>query len=151
TIESSASSLAYVNAALPREDSGLDKSGSIASATISADPTGQVVLRLPTIPAGQGHETALAQIVADELGITPDDVEVVTTIDTNLSDWSITSGNYANRFSGADTTAAVLAARKMAAKFKRLAAAALDSTPDQIELSGGRARVAGRNIDISLK
>src|SRR5262249_26225549 len=74
TIESSASSLAYVNAALPREDSGLDKSGSIASATISADPTGQVVLRLPTIPAGQGHETALAQIVADELGITPDDV-----------------------------------------------------------------------------
>jgi 2-furoyl-CoA dehydrogenase large subunit len=151
SIESSASSLAYVNAALPREESGLDKSGGIASATITADPTGQIVLRLPTIPAGQGHETALAQIVADELGITPDDVEVITTIDTNLSDWSITSGNYANRFSGADTTAAVLAARKMAAKFKRLAAAKLDSTPDQIELREGRARVAGHNIDVSLK
>ena len=107
----------------PHNDAGLDKSGGIASATISADPAGQIILRIPTIPAGQGHETALAQIVADELGITPDDVEVVTTIDTSLNDWSITSGNYANRFSGADTTAAVLAARKMAEKFKRLAAA----------------------------
>jgi 2-furoyl-CoA dehydrogenase large subunit len=151
SIESSASSLAYVNVALPRDEVGLDKSGSVASATISADPGGQIVLRLPTIPAGQGHETALAQIVADELGITPNDVDVVTTIDTSLNDWSIASGNYANRFSGADTTSAVLAAQKMAAKFKRLAAAMLDSTPEQIELREGRARVIGRNVDVSLK
>jgi 2-furoyl-CoA dehydrogenase large subunit len=150
-IESSASSLAYVNAALPHTEAALDKSGGIAFATILADPAGQILLRLPTIPAGQGHETALAQIVADELGITPDDVDVVTTIDTSLNDWSITAGNYANRFSGADTTAAVLAARKMAAKFKRLAAARLQSTPDRIELRGGKAKVIGSDVDISLK
>jgi 2-furoyl-CoA dehydrogenase large subunit len=151
SIESSASSLAYVNAALPPGEVGLDKSGGASAATIVADPSGQILLRLPTIPAGQGHITALAQIVADELGLTPDDIEVITAIDTSLSDWSITSGNYANRFSGADSTAAVVAARKAAAKFKRLAAAMLDSTPEQIELRGGRAHVIGRNVDVSLK
>jgi 2-furoyl-CoA dehydrogenase large subunit len=151
SVESSASSLAYVNVALPTGGGGNDKSGGIASATISADPGGRIVLRLPTLPAGQGHETALSQIIADELGVAPDDIDVVTSIDTNMSDWSITSGNYANRFSSADSNAAVLAARKMAAKFRRLAAAKLECHPDDIELSDGRARVKGRNIDISLK
>lgn len=151
SVESSASSLAYVNVALPHDEAVLDKSGGVARATIAADPGGQIVLRLPTVPAGQGHVTALAQIVADELGVTPDDVEIITAIDTSLSDWSIASGNYANRFSGADTTAAVRAARQMAAKFKRLAAARLSSTPQQIELRDGRARVIGRNVDVSLK
>ncbi len=151
SMESSASSLAYVNVALPYSEAGSDKSGGVAQATVVADPGGQITLRLPTIPAGQGHVTALAQIVADELGVTPDDVEVITAIDTSLNDWSIASGNYANRFAGADTSAAVLAARKMAAKFKRLAAAMLDSAPEQIELRDGRARVIGRNVDVSLK
>ncbi len=151
SVESSASSLAYVDAALPKEENARNKSGGISIATVSADPSGQIVLRLPTVPAGQGHETALSQLVADEIGIAPDDIEVVTTIDTSFSDWSIASGNYANRFSGADTTAAVLAARQVAGKFRRLAAAALDALPDEIELKDGYARVTDRNASISLK
>lgn len=153
SIESSASSLAYVNAALTSEDraNSPDKSGGLATATLSADAGGQFILRLPTVPAGQGHETVLAQIVADELGLQPDDVEVITQIDTGLSDWSITSGNYANRFSGADSTAAVLAARKVGAKLRRMAAAALSCDPADIDLKDGYAQVRGRNSSMRLK
>lgn len=153
SIESSASSLAYVNAALTPEQraKSADKSGGLATATLSADAGGQFILKLPTVPAGQGHETVLAQIVADELGLEPDDVVVMTQIDTGLSDWSITSGNYSNRFSGADTTAAVLAARKVATKLRRMAAAALSCEPDEIELADGYAQIRGRNRNIRLK
>ncbi|MEK7878020.1 MAG: molybdopterin cofactor-binding domain-containing protein [Pseudomonadota bacterium] len=152
-VETSSSSLAYVNAALSNEERAKtsEKSGGHATATLSADPAGRFILRLATVPAGQGHETVLSQIVADELGIRPEEVEVVTSIDTNLGDWSIASGNYTNRFSGADTTAAVLAARKVAAKFRLLAAAALSCLPDEIELADGLARVKSRNIHTSLK
>lgn len=153
SVESSASSLAYVNAALTPEQraKSTDKSGGLAMATLSADPGGQFTLRLPTVPAGQGHATVLSQIVADELGLRPEDIEVVTELDTSLTDWSITSGNYANRFSGADTTAALFAARKVAQKLKVMAASALSCTPDEIELRDGLARVKQRNAHIRVK
>ena len=48
--------------------------GSRPSVEISAE--GQVVVRTGSSPHGQGHETAFAQIAADELGVEPDDVEV---------------------------------------------------------------------------
>lgn len=151
-VESSASSMAYVNAALtPAERSqSSEKSGGAASATIAMDPMGGVVVRIPTVPAGQGHDTVIAQIVADELGLAPSAIEVATTIDTHLSDWSITAGNYANRFSGADSTAVAMAARQVAAKLRRLAAAALEAAPEQIELADGVARVRGGNAHIPL-
>jgi len=153
SVESSASSLAYVNAALTPEEraKSSDKSGGLAMASLSADAGGQFTLRLPTVPAGQGHATVLSQIVADELGLRPEDIEIVTELDTGLSDWSITSGNYANRFSGADTTAAVFAARKVARKLRIMAAAALSCAPDDIELRDGLAQVKHRNANIRLK
>lgn len=153
TIESSASSLAYVNAALTPEQraAGSGKSGGLASATLSADAGGVFTLRLPTIPAGQGHATVLSQLVADEIGLTPDEIHVVTEIDTAFSDWSLTSGNYSNRFSGADTTAAVLAARKVAAKLRLMGAAVLNCSPEEIDLADGAARERGRNSHIAIR
>jgi 2-furoyl-CoA dehydrogenase large subunit len=153
SVESSASSLAYVNAALTLDErrKSSDKSGGLAFATVSADAGGQFSIKLPTVPAGQGHQTVLAQIVADELGLAPGDIQVMTDLDTGSSDWSITSGNYANRFSGADTTAAVMAARRVAAKLRTMAAHALSCPADEIELGDGIARARTRNTSISLK
>ena len=153
SVESSASSLAYVNAALTPEQraASSDKSGGLAVATLSADAGGAFTLRLPTVPAGQGHATVLAQLVADEIGLNPDEINVVTAIDTAFSDWSITSGNYANRFSGADTTAAVFAARKVAAKLRIMAGAALGCPPEEIELVDGVAREKDRNSHIAIR
>ena len=153
SIETSASSLAYVNAALTSEQraASSDKSGGLAMATLSADAGGVFTIRLPTVPAGQGHATVLAQLVADEIGLKPDEINVVTSIDTAHSDWSITSGNYANRFSGADTTAAVFAARKVAEKLRHMAAVGLGCEPGQIELVDGVAREKGCNSNIAIR
>ena len=52
------------------------------AAAIKIDATGSVTVALGTVPQGQGHETVSAQIVADELGIRPDEVTVLTGFDT---------------------------------------------------------------------
>ena len=61
-----------------------------------------------------------AQIVADALGVTPGDVEVVTELDTSTSAWSVASGNYSSRFSGVGAGAVYLAAQKLAAKVQSI-------------------------------
>ena len=83
-VEPSGSNMAYVSLAqTAQERSRTDrKSGANASAVISVDPSGRVTLRLCSTPNGQGHATVAAQIVADELGLHPDDIDVVTDIDT---------------------------------------------------------------------
>ena len=57
-----------------------------------------------------------AFLVADALGVEPEDVEVLTDIDTSTSAWSVASGNYSSRFSGVGAAAVHLAAMKVAAK-----------------------------------
>jgi 2-furoyl-CoA dehydrogenase large subunit len=110
---------------------------------ISVDPSGQVTLRLCSTPNGQGHATVAAQIVAEALGLRPDDIDVVTEIDTLTSAWSIASGNYSNRFASIVVDAIARSARQVADKVKLLAADALDVSSEDIELADGYARVRG--------
>src|SRR5262249_28267911 len=56
------------------------------------------------------------QIVADALGVAPEDVQVLTAVDTSTSAWTVSSGNYSSRFSGVGAGAVHLAAQKLAAK-----------------------------------
>ena len=65
-------------------------------------------------PNGQGHATVAAQIVADKLGLKPDDIDVVTEIDTLTANWSIASGNYSNRFAAIVVDAVAQTADKVA-------------------------------------
>lgn len=153
-VETSGSNMGYINAALTGEEraKGSPKSGGAASATISVDPMGAIVVNVGSTPNGQGHATVVAQVVADQLGVDPADVEVVTELDTLTDGWSITSGNYANRFSVAVTSAAQQAAQNVAATLRRLAAEALDAPLEKVKLVGGRAVVEdGRNISIPLR
>ena len=53
---------------------------------------------LGTTPQGQGHQTVVAQILADELGLDPADITVVDEMDTFTRVWSISSGTYSSRF-----------------------------------------------------
>src|SRR5262249_13059279 len=121
------------------------KSGANASAVVSVDPSGQVTLRLCSTPNGQGHATVAAQIVADALGLHPNDVDVVTEIDTLTSAWSIASGNYSNSFAAIVVDAVAKCAEQVAHKIKLLAADALDAPPEEIELREGYARVRGQS------
>jgi len=122
-VEPSGSNMAYVGLAQTAEQRNRaePKSGANASATLSIDPSGAVSLQLDSTPNGQGHATVAAQIVAGELGLGPEDIEVLTELDTRSTAWSIASGNYSNRFASAVSDVVLVCAQKMAAKLKAMA------------------------------
>ena len=141
-VEPSISNMGYITTLLTpeqRERAGA-KNGALATATVSFDPSGAVTVNVSSVPQGQGHRTVLAQVVADELGLDPDDVVTTTDHDTLKDPWSIASGNYSSRFAGAVAGAAKLAAERIAARLKSIAAPDLNVPIADIELSGGTAR-----------
>jgi len=141
-VEPSGSNMAYVGLAqtAKQRSRAEPKSGANASATIAIDPSGSVSVQLDSTPNGQGHATVAAQIVAAELGLAPDDIEVLTELDTRTTAWSIASGNYSNRFASAVSGAILVCARKMADKLRAMAAEEFQLPAAEIELAGGAAR-----------
>ena len=79
-VETSASNMAYVNLALTQAQRSkqLPKSGAAGRARVIMDPLGAIIVHVDSLPNGQGHRTVVAQIVADEVGVKPEDVEVIT-------------------------------------------------------------------------
>src|SRR6202034_220925 len=73
-------------------------------------PTGKAVLAISVQTQGQGHETTFAQLVGRELGLSPDDVEVVHG-DTDRTPFGL--GTYGSRSTPVSGAAAVVAARKV--------------------------------------
>ena len=85
----------------------------------------------------------IAQIVADELGLTPGAVAVARGFDSATTPWLYLSGNYSNKFSVTDVGAIVGAARRVADKLRRLAAHRLEIDPGDLELRDGAVVVRG--------
>ena len=153
-VETSASNMAYVNLALThaQRSKSLPKSGANARARVIMDPLGSTIVHIDSVPNGQGHRTVVAQIVADEMGLNPKDIAVVSDLDTFGGTWSITSGNYSNRFSTVVSSAVALSARKGAAKLRAVAAQALGVVPDAVQLANGMASApGGRNEPIPIR
>jgi len=144
-VEPSGSNMAYVTLAQTPEERARagGRSGGAAVATVALDPSGAVTVTLDSTPAGQGHATAAAQIVADGLGMQPEEIQVITSMDTQNGDWSLASGNYANRFSAIVVDAIVESSVRISQKLKAVAADMLEVAPDDVELIDGRARIAG--------
>ncbi len=144
-VEPSGSNMAYVTLAQTPEERARagGRSGGLGTCTIAIDPSGSVTVKTVSTPAGQGHATVAAQVVADGLGLTPDDIDVVTEVDTLTSAWSLASGNYANRFSSVVIDAVGEAARLVAEKIRTIAAEDLEVAAEDIELVDGTARVVG--------
>ena len=69
----------------------LPKSGNVEGATVAVSPLGGVTVRVATTPRA-GPRDVCAQIVADALGASPEDVQVVTDMDTSTSAWSCPPG-----------------------------------------------------------
>ena len=83
-VEPSQSNMGYISTVKTgreRERAG-PKDGAVASVTVAVDALGSVNVIGDSVPQGQGHQTALAQIVADRLGLAPDDVVVALDTDT---------------------------------------------------------------------
>jgi CO/xanthine dehydrogenase Mo-binding subunit len=96
-----------------------------------------------TAAQGQGHETAVAQVVAEELGVRPQDITVVAGMDTFERLWSITTGTYSSRFSATALSAIVIAARRLREKILAIASHVFDVPPSAVRLEGGQVIVAG--------
>jgi carbon-monoxide dehydrogenase large subunit len=109
-------------------------------AEIECRPFGKVVVRTGTSPHGQGHETAWAQIVADGLGVSVDDVEVLHG-DTAIT--RIGMDTYGSRSVSVGGTALYLALEKVRAKARTIAAHELEVAEDDLEWSDGAFRVKG--------
>ncbi len=114
---------------------------------VSVDPSGFVEARIGSSPHGQGLRTTLAQIVADELGVTPDVVRVVHG-DTDSAPYGW--GTFASRSLVISGGASLIAARKVRAKLIRIASHMLEAAPEDIVLEGGAAKVAGTDRSVSV-
>ena len=114
--------------------------GRFESARVRVHPSGTVTVATGLHSHGQGHETTLAQIVAAELGIGPEEVAVEYG-DTDSSPYGI--GTHGSRAIIVGGGAAILAARVIRDKALRIAAHLLEVDVDDLELRDGAARVKG--------
>jgi aerobic carbon-monoxide dehydrogenase large subunit len=110
------------------------------AATIRCHPTGKVTVITGTSPHGQGHVTTWSQIAADELGVSPDDVEVLHG-DTAVS--AVGMDTYGSRSLAVGGTALYRAAEKVRAKARTIAAHELEVAEEDLEWKDGKFQVSG--------
>lgn len=103
-------------------------------ATVRVGPNGGVTLLTGSIDIGQGTETTLAQVVADELGLTPDDVRVVSG-DTDAVPYGL--GSWSSRGATFAVSAAVRAARIVREKILNVAANMMEARADDLDVENG--------------
>ncbi|WP_236794334.1 aerobic carbon-monoxide dehydrogenase large subunit [Amycolatopsis sp. GM8] len=124
----------------PRKHMDILGLGMADGAELRVHPTGKAVLRLSVQTQGQGHETTFAQIVAEELGISPDDIDVVHG-DTDQTPFGL--GTYGSRSTPVSGAATAVVARKVRERAKIVASAMLEVSPDDLEWEKGRWFVKG--------
>lgn len=116
-------------------------SGNGEACTAMLDLYGEVMLKLGTNPQGQGHETAAAQVAADILRVSPENIRVWTGFDKSHSTYIGFSGTYASQFAVTGINAVIGAVEKLKGEIIIVAAAALGVGTDDVELAGGSARL----------
>ena len=114
---------------------------------LSVDPSGFVEARIGSSPHGQGLRTTLAQIIADEIGVTPDVIKVVHG-DTDRGPYGW--GTFASRSLVISGGATLIAAQKVRAKLIKIASHMLEAAPDDIVLADGAAKVAGTDRSVTI-
>lgn len=139
-VEPSISNMGYISTVLTAEQRAKagPKNGAIASATVSIDLLGSVSVVVASAPAGQGHMTVCAQVVADALGLRPEQIVTNVDFDTQKDAWSVAAGNYSSRFAGAVAGTVHLAAVKLRDKLARIAADQFGVAAEEIAFAGGK-------------
>ena len=110
------------------------------SAVVQVDAAGAVRVAMGGANVGQGIETVMAQITADEFGIAPDAVTVVLSDTDILPDGG---GTFASRSTVVGGTAVKMAAEQALVKARRVAAELLDTAPEELVVQHGGFQVAG--------
>ncbi len=146
TLDSATTNFARVRLA----NSSIRSSGSSEGARISIDDMGKVTVAIGPHASGQGYETSCAMVVADELGINPDDVNVVPVFDSFLNPYTSQSGSYASRFVVMGIGAVLGALKKMKTKLLRIASHVLAARVEDLEFKNGGIYIRGSEKHVSL-
>jgi carbon-monoxide dehydrogenase large subunit len=109
--------------------------GGWESATVRIEPTGKVTVLTGASPHGQGQETSFAQIVADELGVSINDVTVIHG-DTGVVQYGI--GTFGSRATAVGGTAVYIAVQKLKEKAEKIAAHILQADSTRLSFEGGK-------------
>jgi carbon-monoxide dehydrogenase large subunit len=121
--------------------------GFIEHAEIRFDPTGTVTVSVGTHDHGQGHATTFRQIISDRLGIPPDRIRF------NYGDTdqiATGTGTFGSRSTVSAGTAMIIAAEKIVAKGRRIAAHLMEADEHDIVFEEGRFVVAGTDKAVDL-
>jgi carbon-monoxide dehydrogenase large subunit len=136
--------IATANEAVARGAAWYGKRGAPISGqegcTIKIDPTGKVYAQLGTTSQGQGLEQICAQLIADQLGLRPEDIRVVMG-DTDLTPYG--SGTWASRCAVSGGSATVRAARRLREKLLAIGAHLLEIDERDLELADGKVSARG--------
>jgi carbon-monoxide dehydrogenase large subunit len=116
-------------------------------ATLRLEPSGAVTALVGVTNQGQGTPLALAQIVADEVGVAVEDVAVLSG-DTAMGPYG--GGTWGSRGTPIGGAATLLGARALGERIRRAAAALLEAAAADIVLEGGRAIVRGSDRSLTL-
>jgi carbon-monoxide dehydrogenase large subunit len=109
-------------------------------AELRIHPTGKAILKISVQTQGQGHETTFAQIVAEEIGIQPEDVKVMHG-DTDNTPYGL--GTYASRSTPVSGAATAMVTRRVREKAAKIAAHLLEVSEEDIEFAKGKFAVKG--------
>lgn len=113
--------------------------GPYEGARVTVESSGKVNVATGVGTQGQGHFTSFAQIVADQVGLTPADVRI-TTGDTEKFHWG--TGTFASRGATVAGNAINAASASVRAKILKLASKLLDTPEQELEIADGVVRVA---------
>jgi carbon-monoxide dehydrogenase large subunit len=110
------------------------------SVSVTMEPDGTVTLTTGLQSNGQGHETTMAQLAADELGVALEDVKVVQGDTTGTA---YATGSYGSRTAVIGSGAIIRAAGDVRDKLLAIAAHLFEAAPDDLELAAGSISVLG--------
>jgi aerobic carbon-monoxide dehydrogenase large subunit len=129
--ETSASSMSWF------QGKGYDLAGH-EKTVVRVGPTGKALVMAGSADQGQGQKTIFAQVAADYLGLTVENVEVVLG-DTDVTPYS--AGTFNSRSTVTVSNSIIMASKKIADKVRRIAAHELKVKPEEIILEKGTAYV----------
>lgn len=121
--------------------------GQFEVATVRISPTGGITVLTGSHSHGQGHETAFAQLVAEETGIDPEFIDVIHG-DTAQVPYGI--GTYGSRSLAVGGSALVGSTRKVVTKMKKIAAHIFETDVEEVELEEGIFRTRHSNDTLSF-
>jgi 2-furoyl-CoA dehydrogenase large subunit len=118
-------------------------SGGVNGATIKLEKNGTIALHLGSPNCGQAHETTTAQVAADILGTSPEQISTSIPFDSDLSPWGVAAANSGNNFHLYDIGAIHGAAKKLREKVIKLAAHVLNVAAAELTIENGVVQLPG--------